>query len=202
MFGLGGWSNYIANWTITYNPCLPTLSVPTQLYTIDSQWKSCKPGMNGFYDPPTAVTSWSDIGAAPTVLPATTTLAIAAPTDMVDLGAIFDQEVYLASDDSYVVAGGQTAMLDGPAVTLDGAVVIVYVTSAIYIQAPSGVVSTLVFPTDLVLARAIEEVGGFDTDITASTVTKKRATSGATGLRGSGVHYGVIFGFVMAVWTL
>jgi hypothetical protein len=38
--------------TITYNPCSPTLSVPTELFTLNSMWTGCLPGIEGFYDPP------------------------------------------------------------------------------------------------------------------------------------------------------
>jgi hypothetical protein len=38
--------------TITYNPCSPTLSVPSELYTLNSLWTDCLPGISGFYDPP------------------------------------------------------------------------------------------------------------------------------------------------------
>jgi len=44
-------------WVITYNPCSPTLSVPTQLFKINSLWKGCMQGIDAFYDPLYPLTS-------------------------------------------------------------------------------------------------------------------------------------------------
>jgi len=49
-------------YTVTYNPCSPLLSVPTQLYTIDTLWKDCRPGIDAFFDPPFTLTSGNGLG--------------------------------------------------------------------------------------------------------------------------------------------
>ena len=38
--------------TATFDPCSPLLSVPTEVYNIDSEWFSCTRGISGFWDPP------------------------------------------------------------------------------------------------------------------------------------------------------
>jgi hypothetical protein len=44
---------------VTYNPCSPSLSVPTKLFSVNQLWKTCRPGMSAFYGPPSALTSGS-----------------------------------------------------------------------------------------------------------------------------------------------
>lgn len=46
-FGFG-----VEPYVYTYNPCHPTMSVPTQLFSIDPGWMSCLDGISAFYDPP------------------------------------------------------------------------------------------------------------------------------------------------------
>lgn len=41
----------------SYNTCSPTLSVPSQIYSIDPNWATCTNGIVAFYDPPYALTS-------------------------------------------------------------------------------------------------------------------------------------------------
>jgi hypothetical protein len=43
-------------YTVTYNPCSPTLSVPTGIYSADPSWKSCGQELNGVWDPPLDIT--------------------------------------------------------------------------------------------------------------------------------------------------
>lgn len=35
--------------TYSYNPCLPSLSVPPKIFSIDPEWASCLPGISAFY---------------------------------------------------------------------------------------------------------------------------------------------------------
>ena len=44
-------------YTYSYNPCSPLLSVPTQVFSIDSRWRTCLAGISAFYDPPHALVS-------------------------------------------------------------------------------------------------------------------------------------------------
>lgn len=56
-------------YTLTYNPCSATLSVPTELFAINSAWATCVPGINGLYDPPYSLTPGNGLtafGPAPT----------------------------------------------------------------------------------------------------------------------------------------
>ena len=60
--------------SIVYNPCSPTLSVPSELFTLDPQWKTCSPGIGAFFDPPYTLTQGDGFsafngGAGPTVSP-------------------------------------------------------------------------------------------------------------------------------------
>ena len=41
------------------------LSVPTQLYTIDTLWKDCRPGIDAFFDPPYTLTPGKGLGSGP-----------------------------------------------------------------------------------------------------------------------------------------
>jgi hypothetical protein len=43
---------WLDGFTITWDPCKPTLSVPTQLFTLNSLWSGCVQGIDAFYDPP------------------------------------------------------------------------------------------------------------------------------------------------------
>ena len=47
-----GISDLINSNSFTYNPCKPTLSVPTQVLTLDSLWNGCLPPVSAFFDPP------------------------------------------------------------------------------------------------------------------------------------------------------
>jgi len=48
---------------LTYNPCSPTLSVPTEIFTLNPFWTACIPGINGLYDPPYPLTAGSGLSA-------------------------------------------------------------------------------------------------------------------------------------------
>lgn len=52
------------NYTVTYNPCSPTLSVPPAIYTIDPAWSACGLGMKGLFDPPIFLTPGPMFGPA------------------------------------------------------------------------------------------------------------------------------------------
>lgn len=47
---------WLYHYTVTYNPCSPLLSVPTQIYALNSLWSTCGPGINAFFDPPRTLT--------------------------------------------------------------------------------------------------------------------------------------------------
>lgn len=47
----------------TYDPCKPTLSIPSQVLTINSQWSSCAPPVTAFYDPPYALSQGNGLVA-------------------------------------------------------------------------------------------------------------------------------------------
>jgi hypothetical protein len=44
------------HYTATQNPCSPTLAVPTRILDINGVWKDCTPAVQGFWDPPSALT--------------------------------------------------------------------------------------------------------------------------------------------------
>ena len=44
-----------------YNPCSPTLSVPTQIRSLNAAWATCVQGIYAFYDPPIALRPVSDL---------------------------------------------------------------------------------------------------------------------------------------------
>lgn len=48
-----------SEYTVSYNPCSPTLSAPTEMLTIDAAWATCVTGIQGFFDPAYAL-SWAD----------------------------------------------------------------------------------------------------------------------------------------------
>jgi hypothetical protein len=69
---------------LTYNPCTPWLSVPSQILTLDPRWGSCVPNMRGLHDPPTTLTPGNGFFAltTPNPIPADptkTNIASAAP---------------------------------------------------------------------------------------------------------------------------
>jgi hypothetical protein len=47
---------------VTYNPCSPVLSVPTKLFTLNSIWTGCVPGIDAFFDPPYTLTASGPMG--------------------------------------------------------------------------------------------------------------------------------------------
>ncbi|KAE9372525.1 hypothetical protein N431DRAFT_536384 [Stipitochalara longipes BDJ] len=64
-------------WPVTYNPCTPYLSVPTQLLAIDKRWNTCVRNFRGLHDPPSALDTASgfflvrtaDLGSNPPTKP-------------------------------------------------------------------------------------------------------------------------------------
>ena len=48
MWTSDSWTNY----TVTYNPCQPTLSSPKQIFTLNLEWLECILGISGLWDPP------------------------------------------------------------------------------------------------------------------------------------------------------
>lgn len=48
---------WLINHTIHWNPCSPTLSVPTQIFTLNPLWKNCMTGMDPFFDLPYTLTA-------------------------------------------------------------------------------------------------------------------------------------------------
>jgi hypothetical protein len=59
---------WIDEFTITWDPCNPTLSVPTQLFTLNSLWSGCVQGIDAFYDPPYTLSPGN--GLNPPITPA------------------------------------------------------------------------------------------------------------------------------------
>ena len=45
---------------MTYDPCSPLLSVPSEVYKIDTAWLNCTAGISGLWDPPRVLLSASD----------------------------------------------------------------------------------------------------------------------------------------------
>lgn len=63
---------------MTYDPCSPTLSVPTQIFTLNPEWKTCIQGIDAFFDPPYTLQPGADLttfqpAAAQTPAPVTST---------------------------------------------------------------------------------------------------------------------------------
>ena len=53
---------------MTYDPCSPLLSVPSEVYKIDTAWSNCTAGISGLWDPPRVLLSASDpLAPDPTV---------------------------------------------------------------------------------------------------------------------------------------
>jgi hypothetical protein len=89
---LGGWYTTTVTYTslylpltVTYNPCTPYLSIPTQLLSIDQRWDTCIRNFRGLHDPPSVLDTASGFSLVRTVDPASTTptrpnRASAAPT--------------------------------------------------------------------------------------------------------------------------
>lgn len=46
-------------YTVTYNLCSHTISVPKSVLTLNPEWTDCVPGISGFFDPPTTLTRGS-----------------------------------------------------------------------------------------------------------------------------------------------
>ena len=66
-FDAASWAEY----TVSYNPCSPTLSAPQQIFTLIPGWENCERGMDGFFDPPYALSVGGGLGAVTTpVVPA------------------------------------------------------------------------------------------------------------------------------------
>jgi hypothetical protein len=59
------WSSVDMNsfryYTVTSNPCSPLLAVPAAVYSINSLWKACAPGIYALYDPPYVLTPGSGL---------------------------------------------------------------------------------------------------------------------------------------------
>lgn len=49
--------------TMTYNLCSPKVSMPTELFTINSLWTGCLKGIDGFFDPPYTLTQGNGLSA-------------------------------------------------------------------------------------------------------------------------------------------
>jgi hypothetical protein len=62
-----GWFHY---YTVTHNPCSPTISVPSQLLTINSLWSDCANDLSGLFDPPYTLTQGSGLEAISVTVPA------------------------------------------------------------------------------------------------------------------------------------
>lgn len=45
----------ISQYTVSYNPCSPTLSAPSEIYTIEPGWSTCVRAFSGLWDPPYAL---------------------------------------------------------------------------------------------------------------------------------------------------
>ena len=69
--------NSFRYYTVTYNPCSPLLAVPTAVYSINSLWKACAPGIYALYDPPYVLTPGGGLSVFQT-----TATAIQDPPDM------------------------------------------------------------------------------------------------------------------------
>lgn len=67
-------AGWIHEFTVTYNPCSPTISVPTQLYSINSLWASCGNELSGLFDPPYTLVQGAGLeGVSVTVAPPVST---------------------------------------------------------------------------------------------------------------------------------
>src|SRR5271168_2204482 len=66
--------------TMTYNLCSPKVSMPTELFTINSMWTGCLKGIDGFFDPPYTLTQGNGLSAfsAVTAAPQSQTTSAAA----------------------------------------------------------------------------------------------------------------------------
>jgi len=49
-------SNAVQSFVLTYNPCSPLLGIPNTIYSLNSLWTGCQPGITAFYDPPVTLT--------------------------------------------------------------------------------------------------------------------------------------------------
>lgn len=65
--------------TMTYNPCSATLSVPSQLFSLNPLWKNCNLGIPPFIDPPYTLTEGGDLTAFNAPSTATSTVGNAQP---------------------------------------------------------------------------------------------------------------------------
>lgn len=85
------WSTVLStfyHYTVTQNPYSPTLSVPTELFAINTLWSTCMQGIAGFFDPPYALSTGNGLVAFATATagdpvtdsPAKTSEAAAGPT--------------------------------------------------------------------------------------------------------------------------
>jgi len=61
-FDAASWAEY----TVSYNPCSPTLSAPQQIFTLIPGWDNCERGMDGFFDPPYALSVGGGLGVITT----------------------------------------------------------------------------------------------------------------------------------------
>jgi hypothetical protein len=58
------WDDWVSSYaedsmlyTVTHNPCSPTLAVPSRMLSLNPDWSGCISGISGFYDPPSALTA-------------------------------------------------------------------------------------------------------------------------------------------------
>jgi len=65
-------------YTVSYNPCSPTLSAPREVFTIEPSWASCVRGIEGFFDPPYALSV--DNGLLPVTTTSKSAQPVASPT--------------------------------------------------------------------------------------------------------------------------
>lgn len=72
-------NSWIHQFTVTHNPCSPTISVPTQLYTMNPVWSSCGNDLKGLFDPPYTLTSGAGL-SGPTTVAAPVPVIIETPT--------------------------------------------------------------------------------------------------------------------------
>ena len=80
-------SSTFYHYTVTNNPCSPTMSVPTELFTINTLWSTCMQGIAGFFDPPYPLSAGNGLVAFATTAadpvtdnPVTTSVAVAGQT--------------------------------------------------------------------------------------------------------------------------
>ncbi|TVY81937.1 hypothetical protein LSUE1_G003636, partial [Lachnellula suecica] len=54
---ISAYSSFGTTYTVTHDPCSPTISIPKAVLTLNPGWSECVQGISGFYDPPYTLTA-------------------------------------------------------------------------------------------------------------------------------------------------